>query len=125
MSTTQIFLEDDAAEEMQLPFVFPFFGLNYTRVFVLDNGALSFSDDPPCDKTFIGHYFDKTIIAPLWVDLRPDMPGTNISSTISTDHFRVQWRAPQAVMAYICGSHTPQEGARGAGSSAGTTWMTE
>ena len=46
---------------------------------IADNGYLSFAASA-VDKTRIGNSFDAATIAPLWADLRPNLPGASISS---------------------------------------------
>ena len=92
---------DDSSVVLPLQFNFIFFGLAYSRVSVLDNGLITFGDEAPVDKTLIGSHFDTAVIAPFWVDLRPDLGGT-ISTQSSRDSFKVTWRAPATNTYKIC-----------------------
>jgi len=61
---------DDALWPYELPFLFPFFGVNYDRVFVCSNGFLIFGEE-----TFYSYdnstdtFKTKVMVAPLWDDL--------------------------------------------------------
>eukprot|EP01043_Picozoa_sp_COSAG02_P011915 COSAG02_NODE_448_length_22102_cov_11.767032_2_plen_1431_part_00 len=102
-------MEDDSAVHIELPFTFPFFGFNRSSVWILDNGLLAFgatASDQPSSKTQVGASFVAATVAPLWTDLRPDLDGAIISSTISAEALMVRWRAPAAVSKSICSGET-------------------
>lgn len=103
-------MADDSAVAVDLPWEFNAYGSAQTRVYILDNGALSFGSSPSAttvDKTSArrdGRDFEHAIMAPLWVDLRPDIPEfpASIWSLAGPDRFVVRWRAPVAHLHQIC-----------------------
>lgn len=80
---TVLTLADDATTEVQLPFSFPFYGNNYTSVWVNSNGNLTFgSGDTDFSESEAELLADQPRIALCWDDLEPDEPGSLGSSEI-------------------------------------------
>lgn len=105
---TDLGLDDDSAVAIVLPWEFPWFGRPRKRLWVTDNGMLSFADEsPPTVRNEIGRSFEHALIAPLWTDLRPDLPGAAVSTSATADSFRVHWNAPAVERSNICESALP------------------
>ncbi len=60
---------DDQSWEFQLPFSFPFFGREYTKVYLCSNGYLDFSDSTANYLNSGEAFKTRVMIAPLWDDL--------------------------------------------------------
>lgn len=69
---------DDAAWSYSLPFAFPFYGAEYTQVWVCSNGFLNFGGSSTDWSNSDSELFAATRIAPLWDDLRTDYTGNDI-----------------------------------------------
>jgi subtilisin family serine protease len=76
---TVLNLGDDASQEINLPFNFPFYGENFDKIKVVSNGFLAFGN------LSSGHFNNQPIptsenpnglIAPFWDDLNPAAGGT-------------------------------------------------
>ena len=66
---------DDDSWSFTLPFAFPFYGEEFTQLWVTSNGFLSF-DGPSTDwSNSTAELIDSVRIAPLWDDLRTDTGG--------------------------------------------------
>lgn len=88
-------LGDDDAQEVSLPFPFPYFDQTYTRIFVHSDGNLTF-EEPESSST--RRSLDRALsgpprIAPLFSDLDPSRVDTPVSTYSTTDHFFVTWNA--------------------------------
>lgn len=88
---------DDAARNFTLPWPFDFYGRNYTQLWISTNGLISFTG---ADISYLAQnssFIAKTAIAPLWTDLRTDIPlnGTTDEYTgmIDPDHLLIRWVA--------------------------------
>lgn len=88
-------LGDDDAQEVSLPFPFPYFDQTYTRIFVHSDGNLTF-EEPESSST--RRSLDRALsgpprIAPLFSDLDPSRVDTPVSTYSTTDRFFVTWNA--------------------------------
>lgn len=96
--STSVFLGDDGAEVIGLPFSYPFYGVNYTEAWVHANGFLSFG------RGYAGSQYaangcvpslqppDGAIYA-LWTDLDPSRGGQIRYRNVDNEVFVVEWRA--------------------------------
>ncbi len=85
---------DDSSWSYTLPFAFPFYGGNYTQVWVCSNGFLNFNGSDSSFSNSDAGLIAATRIAPLWDDLRTDSSGSDIyidESVVGQVTFR--WRA--------------------------------
>lgn len=69
---------DDASWQYVLPFTFPYFGSDYNNVWVCSNGFLDFSNSNAAYHNTQDEFKNRAMIAPLWDDLRTDMPDCDI-----------------------------------------------
>ncbi len=88
-------LGDDDAQELSLPFQFPYFDQTYTQAFVHSDGNLTF-EEPESSST--RRSLDRALsgpprIAPLFSDLDPSRVDTPVSTYSTTDRFFVTWNA--------------------------------
>lgn len=88
-------LSDDDAQEVSLPFTFPYFDKTYTEAFVHSDGNLTF-EEPESSST--RRSLDRALegpprIAPLFSDLDPSRVGTPVSTYSTTDRYYVTWNA--------------------------------
>ena len=96
---------------MTLPFSFPFYGNNYTEVYVNANGNLTFGTSSP-DWTESLPEMESGLprIAPLWNDLAPNLGG-QVRVRKSYQHVVIEWNNvetyggatsdPNSVMVYL------------------------
>lgn len=89
--------DDNPFQQVQLPWAFPFFGLELQSVWVSPNGALLYSKVPPAINSYVGDgldYFGS--MAPYLTDL---FPGQNLGSKITTysasDHMTIAFKDVQ------------------------------
>ena len=92
-SGTALSLSDDAAQRIDLPFAFPFYGETYDDVAVISNGFLNFAGS---QTTFTNAAIPTPaapngIIAPFWDDLNPLEGGTVYHEDQGDGSFIVQW----------------------------------
>jgi hypothetical protein len=93
--TGQGWNRDDGYWDYDLPFIFPFYGENETRIRVWSNGFISFG---PIDGSSYANSAtllrENRMIAPLWDDLRTDGAGRDIfiDDTVSGE-LTVRWQA--------------------------------
>jgi thermitase len=85
---------DDGCWELTLPFDFPFYGVNYGRIFVSSNGLISFEG---LDSSYVNSILglaDKLAIAVAWDDLRTDgRQGDDIFVwQPDADHVIIRWQ---------------------------------
>ena len=90
--TAQGWTADDGSWELELPFAFPLGGATWDRVYVNDNGTLSFgtpvADYTPTENTFVY----TPMVAPLWADLDSSVrSGHDIFVSSSTNAVTVRW----------------------------------
>jgi len=78
--TVQGWQADDQSWLYQLPFSFPFFGTDYTQVYVSSNGFLDFTNGASSYNNSTNELKARVMIAPFWCDLR-----TNGSAQIGED----------------------------------------
>ena len=88
-------LGDDDAQDVSLPFPFPYFDQTHTQAFVHSDGNLTF-EEPESSGT--RRSLDRAVIgppriAPLFSDLDPSRVDTPVSTYSTTDHFFVTWNA--------------------------------
>ncbi len=88
-------LGDDDAQEVSLPFPFPYFDQTHTQAFVHSDGNLTF-EEPESSST--RRSLDRAVIgppriAPLFSDLDPSRVDTPVSTYSTTDRFFVTWNA--------------------------------
>jgi subtilisin family serine protease len=70
---------DDGSWEYTLPFPFPFYGVEYTRVYISSNGLITFLGPDASWSNSIPNLAGKLAIAPAWDDWRTDRrPGDDI-----------------------------------------------
>ena len=88
---------DDIARNLTLPWPFNFYGTNYTQLWISTDGLISFTGPDLSYLAQNGSFISKTAIAPLWTDLRTDVPmnGTTDEYTgmIDPDHLLIRWEA--------------------------------
>jgi hypothetical protein len=99
ISGTSLNLSDESFAQVIAPFPLWFYGLEYTKLYVSDNGALSFSRGPVSfDNGPIPDPYQASLVAPFWDDLYPLSPtGTNnvFYDTVDTApnrRFVIEWR---------------------------------
>ena len=88
-------LGDDDAQEVSLPFPFPYFDQTHTQAFVHSDGNLTFEEPEASSRT---RSLDRALsgpprIAPLFSDLDPSQVDTPVSAYSTTDRFFVTWNA--------------------------------
>jgi hypothetical protein len=85
---------DDAEETVALGFNFPFFGNNYSSVWVSSNGLITFDSVgtrfPAAGQTFPDPSAPEKLIAPFWDELNPGAGG-DIYCKTSADNVVVQY----------------------------------
>ena len=86
---------DDDVKNVNLPFTFKFFGIDYTSVWVSTNGALYFGFPRNDDAFSSERWVNGTrMIAGLWDDLRTDKhPGDDVYVVQDVDRIIFRWRA--------------------------------
>ena len=86
--------KDDRCWSYDLPFSFPFFGSDYSSVYVCSNGFLDFTSDTPTHNNSAAELAGRTMIAPLWDDLRTNCPGRDIYiHQPGPDSVCIRWQA--------------------------------
>ena len=90
--TAQGWTKDDGSWELELPFPFPLGDATWNRVYVNDNGTMSFgkpvADYNPSEDTFVY----TPMVAPLWADLDSSIrSGHDIFVSSSTNAITVRW----------------------------------
>ena len=89
--TAKGWTEDDGSWELELPFPFPLGGTTWDRVYVNDNGTLSFgtpvADYNPTQNTFVY----TPMVAPLWADLTAASSAEDVYVESSTNAVTVRW----------------------------------
>ncbi len=96
--------DDDASTAVELPFAFPYFGAEYTTIFVSTNGMITF--DVPFTaaagtRTDLGTL---TAVSPLWIDLVTDgelQSGEDVYVDSSNDRVVVRWVAEQFIQSGV------------------------
>lgn len=88
-------LGDDDAQEVSLPFPFPYFDQTHTLAFVHSDGSLTFEEPEASSRS---RSLDRALsgpprIAPLFSDLDPSRVDTPVSTYSTTDRFFVTWNA--------------------------------
>ena len=84
-------LGDDDFAEVGLPFAFPFCSDEYNSVFVGSNGFVTFGvGDTQFDESVAGLLDQPPRIAPLWVDLSPNIGGV-VTTEVAAGNFVVTW----------------------------------
>ncbi|MEO0290436.1 MAG: nidogen-like domain-containing protein [candidate division WOR-3 bacterium] len=84
---------DDQTKQFTLPFSFPFYGKNYSSVYICTNGFLSFTSNSnkytpdPIPNTNAPN----ALIAVFWRDLNPAAGGGSITYYSGSDKFVVTW----------------------------------
>ncbi|HET8948767.1 MAG TPA: hypothetical protein VFQ07_17445, partial [Candidatus Polarisedimenticolia bacterium] len=79
-------LGDDDFVQVSLPFTFSFCGLDYDAVFINSNGSLSFGSGSTDFSESAGEFLTgPPRIAPLWIDLAPNMGGTVVFNQTAND----------------------------------------
>ena len=94
-SGTAISLSDDAAQSVDLPFAFPFYGETYSDVDVVSNGFLNFgaASTAYANASIPSAAAPNAIIAPFWDDLNPSSGGSVYYEDRGDGSFVVQWDA--------------------------------
>ncbi|MBN1214776.1 MAG: S8 family serine peptidase [Candidatus Lokiarchaeota archaeon] len=93
---TELNLGDDDADTVLLPFLFPFYNMTFTEVYVSSNGYLSFFDSYPInqyeDDFPSGDLDNWFLIAPFWTDLDPTESGAGpITFDYTSDYLAITW----------------------------------
>ena len=86
---------DDEFKQINLPFVFNYFGVDFQSVSVSTNGALYFGF-PPNEDAFSSERWvnGRRVIAGLWDDLRTDRrPGDDVYTVQDADRIIFRWQA--------------------------------
>ncbi len=84
-------LSDDGSAAVALPFSFPFYGTNYTEVYVNANGNLTFGGSSiDWSQSVAEMETGLPRIAPLWTDLNP-MNGGEVRVRRAINHIVVEW----------------------------------
>src|SRR2546426_4367828 len=91
---TSLGLGSDDAKAVDLPFVFPFYGLHYRRVFVHADGNLTFeAADPGPSARSMGRFLSgPPRIAPFFADLDPSRGGI-VAARLGPDRAVFSWSA--------------------------------
>jgi uncharacterized protein (TIGR03437 family) len=86
-------LDDDDFDEVELPFDFPFFGNNYSTVFVGSDGHVTFDegDDRSFRRSVARAMSGPPRIAPLFVDLDPSRFSARVRSYLQPDRAIFTW----------------------------------
>ena len=94
VGTARNWRDDDRSWSYALPFAFPFYGTNYTSVWVCTNGFLDFtSSAAPYDNSTAG-LIAAHRIAPMWDDLETYSAGMDIFTDITVpDQVTIRWKA--------------------------------
>ncbi|MCB2211807.1 T9SS type A sorting domain-containing protein [bacterium] len=83
---------DDGTESVELPFTFPYYGGEFDTLVISSNGNAHFGtpDDGWQHYTIPSADGPAGILAPWWLDLRPNVRGTIFYQSFD-DYFVVQW----------------------------------
>ena len=86
---------DDEAKTINLPFLFKFYGTNWSAVTVSTNGLLYFFSGGEEDAISSERWLNgRRVIAGLWDDLRTDRrPGDDVYVIQDADHIIFRWQA--------------------------------
>ena len=84
---------DDASWALTLPWPFPFYGVDYTSVYVCSNGYLDFASNAADWQNGVSTLRSNVRIAPLWDDLVTWGTGEDIFITQATDYVVIRWAA--------------------------------
>ena len=112
ISGTNLNLGDDAVATVTSPFIIPFGGGAFTKLFVSSNGTISFTEPFDVAQNFglepnqfpSGFVAPNTLVAPMWQDLYP-LKGTNqnvfwaVTGGAPNRELVVEWRN---VLAFAC-----------------------
>ncbi|MFX0098809.1 MAG: hypothetical protein ACFFCS_04450 [Candidatus Hodarchaeota archaeon] len=83
---------DDNTELFHLPFVFNFYGFNYTSFYVCTNGFISFTNQTSPSNVNFPSTSIQNIIAPFWDDLRAGSPcNIFVKNLTSPNRVVVSW----------------------------------
>ncbi|MFQ5651813.1 MAG: FlgD immunoglobulin-like domain containing protein [bacterium] len=89
-------LGDDDFARVSLPFEFPFCGTSYSSVFVSSNGFLTFRTGSPDPSPSVAEgLIGPPGIAPLWLDLSPDLAGTVTAEPVGPDFVVTFFEVPE------------------------------
>jgi hypothetical protein len=90
---TRLSLGDDDSARVELGFSFPFYGRNYSEVFVNSDGNLTFDlkDDASTERNMGRLVNGPPRAAPILTDLNPEARGT-VSALVLRDHATVTWQ---------------------------------
>ena len=92
---TALPLGDDDTTEVAFPFSFPFFGHNYSSVWVNSDGNVTFgAGDASGEARTVGRVTSgEPRIAALFHDMDPTRPGANIRAFAAADQLTISWVA--------------------------------
>ncbi len=94
---------DDASWAYTLPFAFPFFGVEYTSLFVCSNGFVDFASNEAEWQNSDSGLISAKRIAAMWDDLRTDGSGEDIFIDASVPgEVTFRWKAETYSGAYPC-----------------------
>ena len=88
---TDLSLADNAFSQQSLGFTFPFYGTNFSEVFVNSNGNLTFGEGDTSPIESLSLFFSSSKIAPLWDDFDPISGGGVFFKTNNTDQAVITW----------------------------------
>jgi len=87
---------DDSTWLYHLPFSFPFYGVDYTRIYIELNGIIYFSYRSADGENSVDKLETRLAIAPLWDDLLTTEPGDNIFIDWTDPWLTIRWQAHTA-----------------------------
>ena len=93
VGTARGWFADDAAWSYTLPFTFPFYGVEYSQVWVCSNGFINFGVSDATWGNSDSGLFAATRIAPLWDDLRTDQGGDIYIEDGVPGQVTIRWNA--------------------------------
>ncbi len=91
--TAQGWHADDSSWQYALPFAFPYYGEEYTTVWICSNGFVNLSGPDNTWSNNQSGLISATRIAPLWDDLRTNFGDTDIYIQTLADRVIIRWDA--------------------------------
>ncbi len=94
---TRFDLADDGIQIVDLPFIFPYYGVEYDYFWLQANGFISFGQSYPGSQYAVNDCIPSLTppdgaIYGLWTDLDPSAGGAIYTRDMQSDYFVIEWR---------------------------------